>query len=66
MQAGDRRGSQCSLADKVGIVACETQALDCRSHVTSDVMSWASTEDLLTAAVRALGKVDILVNCAGL
>jgi hypothetical protein len=38
-QAGDRRGSQCACADKVGIVACETEALNCRSHVTSDVMS---------------------------
>jgi len=56
MQAGDRRGSQCSLADKVGIVACETQALDCRSHVTSDVMSWASTEDLLQLLSGHLGK----------
>ena len=53
-------------ADKVGIVAHEIEALGRRSLcVTSDVTSRASLENLLKAAVQALGKVDILVNCAG-
>ncbi|HEY1901503.1 MAG TPA: glucose 1-dehydrogenase [Terracidiphilus sp.] len=34
-------------------------------HQTSDVCDRASLESLLSAAVESLGKVDILINCAG-
>lgn len=52
--------------DQVAATAREIEALGRRSLRTpSDVMDRASLEKLLSAAVAAFGKVDILVNCAG-
>jgi len=52
---------------QVEIVAAEIESLGRRSiRVTSDVAERASLEQLLAAALAAFGKVDILVNCAGI
>lgn len=53
-------------ADLVDTVAAEVEALGQRSlRVMSDVTDRASLEAALAAVVGSLGKVDILVNCAG-
>jgi NAD(P)-dependent dehydrogenase (short-subunit alcohol dehydrogenase family) len=53
-------------ADLVDTVAAEVEALGQRSlRVMSDVTDRASLEAALAAVVSKLGKVDILVNCAG-
>jgi NAD(P)-dependent dehydrogenase (short-subunit alcohol dehydrogenase family) len=53
-------------AEQVERAAREIERLGRRSlRVTSDVTDRASLEYLLSAAVSSLGKVDILVNCAG-
>jgi NAD(P)-dependent dehydrogenase (short-subunit alcohol dehydrogenase family) len=53
-------------ADLVDTVAAEVEALGQRSlRVMSDVTDRASLEAALAAVVGKLGKVDILVNCAG-
>jgi NAD(P)-dependent dehydrogenase (short-subunit alcohol dehydrogenase family) len=52
--------------EQVETIACEIEALGRRSlRVTSDVTDRSSLENLLYAAVKAFGKVDILVNSAG-
>ena len=52
--------------DQVEATAREIEALGRRSlRAPSDVVDRASLEKLLSAAVAAFGKVDILVNCAG-
>jgi len=52
--------------DQVASAAAEVESLGRRSlKVTSDVTDGKTLEGVLTAAVRALGRVDILVNCAG-
>lgn len=54
-------------AEQVENAAQQIEALDRRSlRVTSDVTDRASLESLLKAAVNAFGKVDIMVNAAGL
>jgi NAD(P)-dependent dehydrogenase (short-subunit alcohol dehydrogenase family) len=51
----------------VNTVADEIESLGCRSmRVASDVTDRGSLEHLLQAIVEGLGKVDILVNCAGM
>jgi NAD(P)-dependent dehydrogenase (short-subunit alcohol dehydrogenase family) len=53
-------------ADQVEATAREIEALGRRSlRATSDVIDHASLRQLLDAAVKAFGKVDILVNSAG-
>jgi NAD(P)-dependent dehydrogenase (short-subunit alcohol dehydrogenase family) len=53
-------------ADQVDATAREIEALGRRSlRATSDVLDQASLQQLLEAAVKAFGKVDILVNSAG-
>jgi NAD(P)-dependent dehydrogenase (short-subunit alcohol dehydrogenase family) len=53
-------------ADAVENTAQQIEALGRRSlRVTSDVTDRASLESLLNAAVKAFGKVDIMVNAAG-
>lgn len=53
-------------AEPVENAARQIEALGRRSlRVTSDVTDRASLEGLLNAAVKAFGKVDILVNAAG-
>ena len=53
-------------SDLVEKTADEIRALGRRSlNRTSDVLDRASLEQLLAEAVKAFGKVDILVNCAG-
>jgi NAD(P)-dependent dehydrogenase (short-subunit alcohol dehydrogenase family) len=53
-------------AEQVENAAQQIEALGRRSlRVTSDVTDRASLEGLLNAAVKAFGKVDILVNAAG-
>jgi NAD(P)-dependent dehydrogenase (short-subunit alcohol dehydrogenase family) len=53
-------------ADQVESTAREIEALGRRSlRVTSDVTDRASLQQLLDAAVKTFGKVDILVNSAG-
>jgi NAD(P)-dependent dehydrogenase (short-subunit alcohol dehydrogenase family) len=53
-------------ADQVDSTAREIEALGCRSlRATSDVIDRASLQQLLDAAVKTFGKVDILVNSAG-
>lgn len=50
----------------VSSTAAEIEALGRRSlRCASDVGDRSSLEDLLGKSVKALGKVDILVNCAG-
>lgn len=52
--------------DQVEATAREIEAFGRRSlRAPSDVVDRASLEKLLSAAVTAFGKVDILVNCAG-
>ena len=52
--------------DQVEAAAREIQALGRRSlRATSDVADRGSLQELLDAAVKAFGKVDILVNSAG-
>ena len=54
-------------AEQVNQVAAEIEALGRRSlHITSDVLDRASIELLLAAVIAAFGKVDILVNSAGI
>ena len=53
-------------AGEVETVAREVEAFGRKSlRATSDVTSRESLERLLAGAVKAFGKVDILVNCAG-
>jgi NAD(P)-dependent dehydrogenase (short-subunit alcohol dehydrogenase family) len=53
-------------ADQVEKAAAEIEALGRRSlRVTSDVLDRASLEALHDAVMKAFGKVDILVNAAG-
>ena len=53
-------------SDLVEKTADEIRALGRRSvNCTSDVLDRASLEQLLAETVKAFGKVDILVNCAG-
>ena len=53
--------------EQVNQVAAEIEALGRRSlHITSDVLDRASIELLLAAVIAAFGKVDILVNSAGI
>lgn len=53
--------------EQVNQVAAEIEALGRRSlRITSDVLDRASIELLLAAVIAAFGKVDILVNSAGI
>jgi NAD(P)-dependent dehydrogenase (short-subunit alcohol dehydrogenase family) len=53
-------------AERVAAVAGEIEAKGRKAlHVAADVSDRASLEALLAEAVKAFGKVDILVNCAG-
>lgn len=53
-------------ANEVESVAREVESFGRKSlRATSDVTSRQSLEQLLTVAVKAFGKVDILANCAG-
>jgi NAD(P)-dependent dehydrogenase (short-subunit alcohol dehydrogenase family) len=53
--------------EQVARAADEIEGLGRRSlRVACDVRNRASVENLLQAAVAALGRVDILVNCAGM
>jgi NAD(P)-dependent dehydrogenase (short-subunit alcohol dehydrogenase family) len=53
-------------ADQVAAAADEVASLGRRTlRVTSDVTDRRSLEDALAAVTRELGRVDILVNCAG-
>ena len=53
-------------ADQVESTAREVEALGRRSlRATSDVTDTASLQAVLDAAIKAFGKVDILVNSAG-
>jgi len=53
-------------AEQVAAAADEVAALGRRTlRVSSDVTDRRSLEDALSAVVKALGRVDILVNCAG-
>jgi NAD(P)-dependent dehydrogenase (short-subunit alcohol dehydrogenase family) len=53
--------------EQVGIVASEIEALGRRSmRVTSDVLDRASVQTLHDAILSEFGKVDILVNAAGI
>lgn len=53
-------------AEQVEATAKEIEALGRRTvRITSDVADKSSLESLRDQAVTALGKVDILVNCAG-
>ena len=53
-------------AEQVAAAADEVAALGRRTlRVSSDVTDRRSLEDALAAVVKALGRVDILVNCAG-
>jgi NAD(P)-dependent dehydrogenase (short-subunit alcohol dehydrogenase family) len=52
--------------EQVGIVASEIEALGRRSmRITSDVLDRASVQTLHDAVLTEFGKVDILVNAAG-
>ncbi|HUX28535.1 MAG TPA: SDR family NAD(P)-dependent oxidoreductase, partial [Terracidiphilus sp.] len=52
---------------QVDETAAAIEALGRKSlHLAADVCDRASLEALLAAALAALGKVDILVNCAGI
>lgn len=52
--------------EQVENTAAEVEALGRRAlRVSSDVASRASLENLLVETLKAFGKVDILVNCAG-
>ena len=52
--------------EQVGIVATEIEKLGRRSmRVTSDVLDRASVQALHDAVLREFGKIDILVNAAG-
>jgi NAD(P)-dependent dehydrogenase (short-subunit alcohol dehydrogenase family) len=52
--------------DHVRTVASEIESAGCRSlFVTADVSDRCSLERLLSAALDAFGKVDVLVNSAG-
>jgi NAD(P)-dependent dehydrogenase (short-subunit alcohol dehydrogenase family) len=52
--------------DQVEATAREVEALGCRAlRRTSDVTDRASLEQVLDAALKSFGKVDILVNSAG-
>ncbi|MBK8811871.1 MAG: glucose 1-dehydrogenase [Acidobacteria bacterium] len=52
--------------EQVEKTAAELEAKGCRTiRVTSDVSDRESLAELLGACVKAFGKVDILVNCAG-
>ena len=52
--------------DQVEATAREVEALGCRAlRQTSDVTDRASLEQVLLAALKSFGKVDILVNSAG-
>ena len=53
--------------EQVKAIAAEIEAVGCRSlSIPVDVNDRASMEHLLSAALGAFGKVDILVNSAGL
>lgn len=53
-------------ANEVETVAREVEALGRKAlRATSDVTRRDSLEQLLAASVKAFGKVDVLVNCAG-
>lgn len=53
--------------EQVDATAAEIEAVGKRSlRVPSDVADRASLEKLLAAAVDTFGKVDILINCAGM
>jgi len=65
-EAGADVASTSRRAGEVESAAREIEATGRRSlRVTSDVQDRASLEKLLEAAVKAFGKVDILVNSAG-
>jgi NAD(P)-dependent dehydrogenase (short-subunit alcohol dehydrogenase family) len=52
--------------DQVETTAAEIEALGRRTiRCTSDVTDRASLQNLLDQSINALGKVDVLVNCAG-
>ena len=54
-------------AEQVDAAAAEVEALGRRAvRVTADVSDRASLEAALTGVLAELGKVDILVNCAGI
>jgi len=53
--------------EQVDAAAAEVESLGRRSlHVTADVKDRGSLEDALHATLKAFGRVDILVNCAGI
>ena len=53
--------------EQVDAAAAEVESLGRRSlHVTADVKDRGSLEDALRATLKAFGRVDILVNCAGI
>src|SRR5262245_61973363 len=65
-QAGADVVATSRRADVVDQVAGEIEAIGRRSlRLTSDVSDRKSLEAVRDAAIKAFGKVDILVNCAG-
>ena len=53
--------------EQVEAAAAEVEAFGRRTvRITSDVADRESLQNLLTATITGLGKVDILVNCAGI
>lgn len=65
-EAGADVASSSRRLDQVEAAAREIEALGRRSlRVASDVADRGSLQELLDAAVKAFGKVDILVNSAG-
>lgn len=65
-EAGADVVSSSRRAGEVETVSREVEALGRKAvRATSDVSSRESLEQLLHATVKAFGKVDILVNCAG-
>jgi NAD(P)-dependent dehydrogenase (short-subunit alcohol dehydrogenase family) len=66
-QAGADVVSSARRSDLVNALAVEIEALGRRSlRVTCDVSNRGSLENLLKACLEAFGKVDILVNAAGI
>ena len=65
-EAGADVAASSRRANEVEAVAREVEALGRKTlRATSDVTRRESLEQLLASSVKAFGKVDILVNCAG-
>ena len=66
-EAGADVVSSARRAELVNSLAGEIEALGRKSlRVTCDVADRSSLENLLKACIKAFGKVDILVNAAGI